>query len=451
MPHSYAVANDRRLRDSIVNCDKAIFAAIQRIGMVRTQCQVLATLAVASCSLSATELYNLDFAPPEVGAYQTVFGNPSVQPAVGPFTNTLVFQAVASYDQIRLPITTASPRYLIQYDVLAHNLLSSPYAFTMLLDTPDDGIGIDVRSVSLHGGLQSVRVYHPFAISNVVRFVNDQVYRFAILVDLESNLWSVTVDGTQRFARPLDALSLQSVRFDVSPTIGGVTDFPGTYAALDNIRIRAVSRTTPPTLACSAPLILECTNGAAMGTLEAEVLDISGNPLEVLWSVDGTPYQTNDIPSGGTLTITNLTFVAEFGSGLHDIVVSVSNGQTNGAKCSTTVTVHDTIPPEIASIAASPHVLWPPNHVMVPINVMAEAVDTCGPSPLIRIVDVGSNEPQNHFAPDFEIIGPLSVNLRAQRSGKGNGRVYTIVVQAEDENGNSSFASVNVTVPHSKR
>jgi len=66
---------------------------------------------------------------------------------------------------------------------------------------------------------------------------------------------------------------------------------------------------------------------------------------------------------------------------------------------------------------------------------------------------VTSNEPVNGTGdgdqePDWEITGPLTVNLRAERAGTGSGRVYTLTVQCSDDSGNSSTGSVAVTVPH---
>ena len=46
------------------------------------------------------------------------------------------------------------------------------------------------------------------------------------------------------------------------------------------------------------------------------------------------------------------------------------------------------------------------------------------------------------------VTGPLTLNLRAERSGNGSGRVYTIVVEARDRFGNARVSTVAVTVPH---
>ena len=111
----------------------------------------------------------------------------------------------------------------------------------------------------------------------------------------------------------------------------------------------------------------------------------------------------------------------------------------------------DTTPPQIKSIDATPKMLWPPDHRMVPIRLTIDAVDNRDAMPTTRIVAVRSNEPQGRFEPDWEITGSLSLNLRAERSESKVGRIYTIVVESKDSSGNAAYASVNVTVPHDRR
>jgi rhamnogalacturonan endolyase len=112
----------------------------------------------------------------------------------------------------------------------------------------------------------------------------------------------------------------------------------------------------------------------------------------------------------------------------------------------------DTLAPAFKSLTASSTTLWPPNHRMVPVTVSAELVDLLDSAPTARIVSVSSNEPidgadDGDTSPDWEITGPLSVNLRAERSGTGNGRVYTIQVEAKDAAGNATLQTVSVSVP----
>jgi len=70
----------------------------------------------------------------------------------------------------------------------------------------------------------------------------------------------------------------------------------------------------------------------------------------------------------------------------------------------------------------------------------------------LKIISVTSSEPDNGLgdgdtANDIQITGALTVNLRAERSGTGNGRTYTITVEARDAAGNATIKTVAVVVP----
>ncbi|NJD58053.1 MAG: DUF5011 domain-containing protein [Anaerolineae bacterium] len=63
-----------------------------------------------------------------------------------------------------------------------------------------------------------------------------------------------------------------------------------------------------------------------------------------------------------------------------------------------------------------------------------------------------SNEPDNGLGDgdkpnDIVILDTYTLLLRAERSGLGQGRVYTITYQVTDACGNSTLASVTVRVP----
>src|SRR5262249_17050909 len=93
---------------------------------------------------------------------------------------------------------------------------------------------------------------------------------------------------------------------------------------------------------------------------------------------------------------------------------------------------------------------------MVRIHADAEASDFCGPSTLI-LQSVTSDEPENstgdgNTAPDIQGVDTGTADfdffLRAERSGNGDGRVYTATYQATDASGNAASSTGQVLVPH---
>jgi hypothetical protein len=115
------------------------------------------------------------------------------------------------------------------------------------------------------------------------------------------------------------------------------------------------------------------------------------------------------------------------------------------------VTVHDVTGPVVTMFAPSLAVLWPPNHQMVSLSIRASATDAVDPAPVCQIVSISSNEPINGLgdgdtAPDWAFSG-LSFQARAERSGTGSGRVYTINGECRDASGNVTAVSTAVRVP----
>ena len=75
----------------------------------------------------------------------------------------------------------------------------------------------------------------------------------------------------------------------------------------------------------------------------------------------------------------------------------------------------------------------------------ARLVDLLDDSPDARIASVSSNEPTDGH--DWKIIAPMVVLLRAERSDRGTGRVYTITVEGKDNAGNVTSKAITVKVP----
>jgi hypothetical protein len=108
--------------------------------------------------------------------------------------------------------------------------------------------------------------------------------------------------------------------------------------------------------------------------------------------------------------------------------------------------------------------LWPANHRYNSVKLsqlVAGASDSCGGDVTADVViaQVSSDEPEDArrggdgrtrkdivIAPDCK-----SVRLRAERQGRGNGRVYTISFKVTDAAGNTASATAKVSVRRSRK
>jgi hypothetical protein len=117
------------------------------------------------------------------------------------------------------------------------------------------------------------------------------------------------------------------------------------------------------------------------------------------------------------------------------------------------VTVIDTTAPVI-TLSATPISFWPPNgsmHLLKVTDLVTSAGDSCDPTvntSKVLIASVSSDEGKPSGGDIVISQDCRSVQLRADRNGNGDGRVYTINLQVRDVYGNTGTASFKVTVPH---
>ena len=110
-------------------------------------------------------------------------------------------------------------------------------------------------------------------------------------------------------------------------------------------------------------------------------------------------------------------------------------------------------PPDCSQVYASPASLWPPNHKFKSVNVLG-VTDLDGDPITISITSIFQDEEVNgkgdgNTSPDGKGIGSATAEVRAERAGSGNGRVYHIGFTASDGKGGTCSNTVLVGVPKS--
>jgi YVTN family beta-propeller protein len=143
-----------------------------------------------------------------------------------------------------------------------------------------------------------------------------------------------------------------------------------------------------------------------------------------------------------------------FALGTHTVACTASDDSENTASAQFTVTVVDTTAPQIQSLTVDVPALWPPNHEFRTVSVAPVAVDAIDNALACHIVSVTSSESataRGSGATEVDAIvdGPLTLRLRAERSGTDSGRTYSIVVECTDDSGNTARQSTSVVVRHS--
>lgn len=196
--------------------------------------------------------------------------------------------------------------------------------------------------------------------------------------------------------------------------------------------------------------------------LGGNVSDYDGDLLSYQWIEGHNVISSGTVQSleEGTPVSLPSYLISNLALGIHTISLQVSDGTNDPIFSVITVEIVDiTVPTIVPSVNKT--ILWPPNHKMEDIIIEANTTDNSG-FPVSLSVMVSSNEPQDglgdgDMTPDWtepfidQENGIISLQLRAERSGTGDGREYKITITATDSSGNSSTADVIIIVPHDKR
>ena len=165
-------------------------------------------------------------------------------------------------------------------------------------------------------------------------------------------------------------------------------------------------------------------------------------------------------PDGDPITL-SLDPLGPYQLGETTVSLTVVDDKGESDECTAIITVVDGTPPVITTIA-NPITLWPPNHKYASFGLsdfVLSVSDNCS----ILLMDddvvvskVTSDEPEDangggdgNTTDDIIISNDCkSIQVRKERQGSGNGRVYTVYLELDDGNGNTASTTCQVQVPH---
>jgi Phosphodiester glycosidase len=139
--------------------------------------------------------------------------------------------------------------------------------------------------------------------------------------------------------------------------------------------------------------------------------------------------------------VTNVTYFATDAAGNEEVAKTLAVRLDGSA-------------PTITGLPDGDCSVWPPTRKMVRVALLNAADTLSGVAPGSLQVKVTSNEPSDPNAPDAVVVqdgAGLAVELRADRSSSGSGRVYTLTATATDLADNVRTMTTTCTVPHDQR
>lgn len=183
----------------------------------------------------------------------------------------------------------------------------------------------------------------------------------------------------------------------------------------------------------------------------ATVTDQDGNPLQDI-RVD---FEVTGVNPNTGFSNTDANGEAEFcyiGNNGGDDNIEASVGSLSDDVTSSWI---DNLSPDCSTAEPSKSILWPPNHNYHNIDVLG-VTDPDGDNVTINIDSIYQDEAvdaasSGDTSPDGQGVGTSTAEIRAERSGLENGRVYHISYTADDGNGGSCSGTIQVGVPHSKK
>jgi hypothetical protein len=189
---------------------------------------------------------------------------------------------------------------------------------------------------------------------------------------------------------------------------------------------------------------------ATVGNVHLEVASASPAPANASW-ISFNPASFSSVPAPSSLSdllTATVPLGTPGGTYTFDIVALADAVDIGHQK----LVIKVNSPPSCANLALSLTTLWPPNHKLITVTASG-ATDPDGDPVTLVIAGVTQDEPTNGLgdgdeSPDAVLSGGSTVQLRAERSGPANGRVYHLRITATDPFGASCTVDRTVSVPH---
>jgi hypothetical protein len=285
-----------------------------------------------------------------------------------------------------------------------------------------------------------------------------------------SSTATVTVNPEADATTEPDETVILTVTSGTDYTVGSPDSATGTITNDDS----AVSVAVAPTSTAEGGANLVYTFTRTGSTVAA---------ITVNFTVGGTASFPGDYSQSGAATFTPPTATVTIGAGNSSAAVNVTpltdclssegpetvqftvtagTGYSVGSPSSATGTitdVPDATPPVIVLDPNRPTSMWPPNHDyqnFTASQFILSASDACDPNvdaSDVYITKIESDEVEDgtgdgNTLNDITIAGDCkSFQLRSERGVSGNGRVYTITFKVQDNQGNFTTTTAQVSVP----
>jgi hypothetical protein len=302
------------------------------------------------------------------------------------------------------------------------NLSLAGLAATISVQPTGGGTAIFGQSLTLDPVAPNDRVDHPFSFTAPAAAPGEY-----------TALLQVTGGG--------DLVAVCSGTFRIEPSDGTGAGLKGTLSLNP-----AVLHGAPSTQATYTATDL---GNSPLPTLGLEVLLIDPDTATVVAQItDSTPLAvgatysaTRPLPTVG---LTPKTYGAV-------LVAVLASGDQQTLATANLLVVNN--PPDCSKAVAVPaESLWPPNHRMVNVTISG-VTSTTGQTPTVTVTGIFQDEPTNGVGdgdtcPDGAGIGTSTAQVRSERSGNLDGRVYHLRFRGDDGLGGSCTGERTVCVPH---